>query len=505
MQQAGDRRKRKAKFAKNPYLCCPQQYMAFFTLLNRLVSSNFFGAKHRFTANVMAPLFIAETEWKDFARMLRIAKRMGVDAVSVDVWWGMVEQTPNKYDWTYYDKVLQHIEQAELQWVPIMSFHECGPNVGDEFKQPIPKWIWEELQQQAVRSGEFLVANAPGITPFDLTPDDFAYKSETGAICRESVALWADEWVLPYYENFMREFHRQYGSKAFMTQEINISCGPAGELRYPSYNVHDGGGFPQIGNLQCYSRLAKEDFRTWAEQTYRHIARLNQRWNTRYSSFDEVEPPTSGHQLFFEWGRSPRQEDFLMWYNGCLVEHGREMLQAAIRAFAGTTFAQLPIGIKMPGIHWQIANPDAPRCAELAAGLVRTADLFSPSGQFGYKRTLDRLIERPLRDRVILHFTCLEMPDTGGEPPAFSKAETLVGWVGQACYNLGINVKGENALSTGIEISTGWDMMENALKKYNYSGLTTLRINQVVEGVAYERYAMLIAEMKGLISNDSSR
>lgn len=472
--------------------------MAFFTLLSRLVSSNFFGSKHQFTANVMAPLFVAEDEWDDFARMLRIAKRMGVDAVSVDVWWGMVATAPNVFDWTYYDTLLKHIEHAELQWVPIMSFHECGPNVGDEFRQPLPAWIWAELRQQASRSGEFQVANNPGIMSYDLVEDDFAYQSQHGTYCRETVSLWADEWVLPYYETFLREFHRQYGAKAFMTQEINISCGPAGELRYPSYNTHDGGGYPQLGNLQCYSRLAKEDFRTWAEQTYRHITRLNQRWNTRYKTFDDVELPANAHQLFYELGGTPRYDDFVMWYNGCLVEHGREMLQAAIRAFSGTTFAQLPLGIKMPGIHWQITNSAAPRAAEISAGLIRTADMHSSSGHFGYKRTLDRLIDRTLRDRVILHFTCLEMPDTAGEPPAFSKAETLVGWVGQACRNLGINVKGENALATGIEVPTGWDMIESALKKHAYSGLTTLRINQIVAGIGYERYWQLIADFKDL-------
>jgi Glycosyl hydrolase family 14 len=44
------------------------------------------------TANAMAPLQITnENEWNHFGQQLRIAKGMGIDAISSDVWWGLVE------------------------------------------------------------------------------------------------------------------------------------------------------------------------------------------------------------------------------------------------------------------------------------------------------------------------------------------------------------------------------------------------------------------------------
>ena len=80
------------------------------------------------TANVMAPLDLdagSPAAWDAFKSQLKIAKSMGVDAVTVDVWWGKVERTgDNEFDWSYYDRVVAAIEAAGLHWVPILSFHQ---------------------------------------------------------------------------------------------------------------------------------------------------------------------------------------------------------------------------------------------------------------------------------------------------------------------------------------------------------------------------------------------
>jgi hypothetical protein len=91
--------------------------------------------------NVMAPLCMDDI-MKDgkcsktsetFKEQLKTAKAMGVKAVSVDVWWGIVERDgDNRFVWDYYDKVADAIRDAGLHWAPILSFHQCGGNVGDE-------------------------------------------------------------------------------------------------------------------------------------------------------------------------------------------------------------------------------------------------------------------------------------------------------------------------------------------------------------------------------------
>jgi len=54
-----------------------------------------------FTANVMAPLSIGDVaapsasasaqSWLNFRQQLRAMKKMGIHAISTDVWWGVVE------------------------------------------------------------------------------------------------------------------------------------------------------------------------------------------------------------------------------------------------------------------------------------------------------------------------------------------------------------------------------------------------------------------------------
>ena len=94
------------------------------------------------TANVMAPLDldgVPPAAWDAFSNQLAIAKSMGVNAVAVDVWWGKAEKIgDNVFDWSYYDRIENVIELAGLHWVPVMSFHQCGGNVGDVCTVPIP-------------------------------------------------------------------------------------------------------------------------------------------------------------------------------------------------------------------------------------------------------------------------------------------------------------------------------------------------------------------------------
>ena len=182
------------------------------------------------TAKVMAPLEITdENQWNHFAQQLRTAKAMGVDAVSSDVWWGNVEsEGDQQFDWSYYDRLSDAIINAGLKWVPILSFHSCGGNVGDQCNIPLPNWVWTKF------SG--------------LSPDDLQYCSEQKNLCKEVVTLWADDQIMNQYRELMEAFENHFAGKAPHITEINISCGPTGELRYPSYNQHDqGSGFPSRG------------------------------------------------------------------------------------------------------------------------------------------------------------------------------------------------------------------------------------------------------------------
>jgi beta-amylase len=56
----------------------------------------------------------------------------GVEGIMVDVWWGLVERDgPMKYDWEGYAELVRMAERNGLKMQMVMSFHQCGGNVGD--------------------------------------------------------------------------------------------------------------------------------------------------------------------------------------------------------------------------------------------------------------------------------------------------------------------------------------------------------------------------------------
>jgi len=420
------------------------------------------GADKVQSANVMAPLLIqTEPEWAAFEQQLAVAKGIGVDAVTVDVWWGKVETADQTFDWGYYDRIFNCIEAAGLHWIPIMSFHKCGGNVGDTVTIGLPAWIWASTS---------------------LPPESLKYKSEQGHYCDEVVSLWADSKAVKQYAQFMDAFEDHFGSKAGFIDEVNISTGPSGELRYPSYNSHDSGsGYPSRGTFQAYGDLAVQSFRNFALKKYGTLERVAAIWQIPLQSKDDIRPPSSastfvGENDYYDmvYGR-----DFIEWYNQSLVTHGKRMLAVAAKAFDGD-LAEKPIGIKVSGVHWTMKDPQHPRTAELAAGLIRSCG-YAPcdSTGYGYSPLVSMLAAFNTTGRkAVLHFTCLEMSNEDWAPQ-FSLAKDLTFWVAREAKIQGVVIKGENALSGGVLGDQGWANIRDAFAHAPYTGLTVLRIGEV--------------------------
>lgn len=435
-----------------------------------------------FTANVMAPLMVEDRA--EFRRQLTVAKQIGVDGVSVDVWWGFVEKSADQqFNWQYYDEIFSDITAAGLNIIPIMAFHQCGGNVGDDCDIPLPRWIWQHFVAQG------------------LTADDLQYKSEFGNNSVETISLWADKWVIQQYVEFMQAFARRYAALAGQISEINISMGPAGELRYPSYNSHDNGrtAYPSRGGFQAYSRLAIADFRQTMQQKYHQLAALNLAWHTELTRFEQIMPPTDG-DAFIRSGahiNTAYGRDFSHWYHQALLAHGERMLAAALPAFEGN-MASIELGFKIPGIHWKMAaNDHSRRSAELAAGLIASDVPYLSSNGFGYSNIVALAARNTTADRaVVLHFTALEMDD---KPAAESQsmAKSLVAWLGAEAARQRVMIKGENALAAGVTHAHGWNNIAAVFRAGHYSGMTVLRLAQVTDGgIGQQRYQQLIAELK---------
>lgn len=77
-------------------------------------------------------------------KQLKKLKAIGVDGIMVDVWWGLIEgKGPKKYDWAAYKSLFELVVKIGLKIQAIMSFHECGGNVGDIVNIPLPNWVLE--------------------------------------------------------------------------------------------------------------------------------------------------------------------------------------------------------------------------------------------------------------------------------------------------------------------------------------------------------------------------
>lgn len=69
-------------------------------------------------------------------------KSAGVDGIMVDVWWGIIEAAgAKKYEWGSYKKLFTLVKKCGLRIQAIMSFHQCGGNVGDAVYIPLPEWV----------------------------------------------------------------------------------------------------------------------------------------------------------------------------------------------------------------------------------------------------------------------------------------------------------------------------------------------------------------------------
>lgn len=63
---------------------------------------------------------------------MQALKSAGVEGVMMDVWWGLVERdSPGEYNWGGYLELLEMAQKHGLKVQAVMSFHQCGGNVGD--------------------------------------------------------------------------------------------------------------------------------------------------------------------------------------------------------------------------------------------------------------------------------------------------------------------------------------------------------------------------------------
>ncbi|XP_022760421.1 beta-amylase 1, chloroplastic-like [Durio zibethinus] len=348
---------------------------------------------------------------------LHALKSAGVEGIMIDVWWGLVErEAPGAYNWGGYTELLEMAKQHGLKVQAVMSFHQCGGNVGDSCSIPLPTWVREEINKDP----------------------DLAYTDQWGRRNYEYLSLGCDtipvlkgRTPVQCYSDFMRAFRDNFKHLLADTiVEIQVGMGPAGELRYPSYPEENGTWkFPGIGAFQCYDKYMLSSLKGAAE------AAGKPEWGStgptdagHYNNWPEDAP-------FFKkegggWN-STYGEFFLSWYSRMLLDHGERILSSATSIFEG---AGVKISVKVAGIHWHYGTRS--HAPELTAGYYNTR----------YRDGYLPIAQMLARHGAVFNFTCIEMRDHEQPQDALCAPEKLVKQVALATGAAQVPLAGENAL-----------------------------------------------------------
>nr|O22585.1 RecName: Full=Beta-amylase; AltName: Full=1,4-alpha-D-glucan maltohydrolase [Medicago sativa]AAD04188.1 beta-amylase [Medicago sativa] len=339
----------------------------------------------------------------------------GVDGVMIDVWWGIIEQKgPKEYDWSAYKSLFQLVQKCGLKLQAIMSFHQCGGNVGDVVNIPLPKWVLDIGESDP----DIFYTNRSGIR-----------NQEYLSIGVDNKPIFHGRTAIEIYSDYMKSFRENMSDllKSEVIIDIEVGLGPAGELRYPSYPQNQGWQFPGIGEFQCYDKYLRESFKAAAAKAGHSEWELPDDAGTYNDVPESTEFFKTNGTYLTEKGKF-----FLTWYSNQLLNHGDQILDEANKAFLG---CKVKLAIKVSGIHWWYKAPN--HAAELTAGYYNLDD------RDGY-RPIAKIVSR---HHAILNFTCLEMRDSEQSSDAHSSPQKLVQQVLSGGWRENIEVAGENALS----------------------------------------------------------
>ncbi|CAI9090325.1 OLC1v1025075C1 [Oldenlandia corymbosa var. corymbosa] len=382
-----------------------------------------------------------------------------VDGIMVDVWWGIVESKgPKQYDWSAYRDLFQLVRSYKLRIQAIMSFHQCGGNVGDDVFIPLPARVLEIG---------------------DEDPDIY-YTNRSGNRNRECLSLGVDNLPLfqgrtaiQIYSDYMNSFRENMADflDTGTIVEIEVGLGPAGELRYPSYVETQGWKFPGTGEFQCYDKYLRADF----EEAAKMAGHPEWTMPDNAGNYNDT-PERTGFFGADKTYVSEQGKFFLVWYSNKLLIHGDQILEEANKIFVG---CKVKLATKVSGIHWWYN--DETHAAELTAGY------YNVENRDGY-RPIARMLSRHY---ACLNFTCLEMRDSEHPAKAKSGPQKLVQQVLSAGWRENIDVAGENALSrydrncyNQILLNSRPNGVNNLIRTKNLklSGFTYLRLSDELLG-----------------------
>ncbi|KAM0021305.1 putative beta-amylase [Helianthus debilis subsp. tardiflorus] len=179
----------------------------------------------------------------DMMSQLTTLESVGVDGITVNICWGIVEANkPRHYNWEGYKQLFSIIRQLGFKIQVLMSFHEC---VGDDAHIPLPKWI-KEIGQ-----------NNPDIY---FTDSVGRRNTETLTWGIDEERVLGDRTAVEVYTDCMRSFRDEFDElfQDLSIFKVEVDLGARGELRYPP---SCSGEF----HFQCYDKYLRKSLEKAAE------------------------------------------------------------------------------------------------------------------------------------------------------------------------------------------------------------------------------------------------
>jgi beta-galactosidase len=194
---------------------------------------------------------------QDWERDHQTAAQLGVNVFRHWFMWASIENSPGKYDWRDYDRMVELEAQNHIKVI-----------IEEQISAGEPEWMWDKYPQSRHISSDGS-ASYPAVNPGSAT------SSAPVCLDNEDIRAQAEKFLTALVERYRN-------SPATL-----------------GYDVWNEGGVPQ-----CYCPATQAKFREWLKAKYGTIEALGRAWH-RYSfgDWESVHPPhgTGGYPDSLDW------------------------------------------------------------------------------------------------------------------------------------------------------------------------------------------------------------
>lgn len=215
--------------------------------------------------------------------LVPLAKALGFNGIESYVKWNFVEPEKGRFDWRYYDAVIERLKRYQLKWFPLLI-------VGSAYT--LPDWYYQSDEN-------------------------------VGFVClehgeRNDIQSIFCPNQIPHVKRFLQAFGAHYDGKPEL---LGVRLGPSGnygESQYPATGDWGHGWQAHHCHIGYWAgdAYASPAFQRFLTDRYQgEIGQLNKKWTTEFTRFSEIE---TFHPALAQ--TKQMRVDFQDWYVGAMTD-----------------------------------------------------------------------------------------------------------------------------------------------------------------------------------------